>query len=125
MCMSDTAFCNTCLSASVNWSGKTVPDCVGWYTMDETKSVSAGGRGLDIEERTVTGKTLYNIYRFYLDGFRRMTVGKTLWKIIIVKLLIMFLVLKLFFFPDVLKTNFSTEEQRADHVLSHLTETRQ
>jgi len=68
---------------------------------------------------------MHNIFRFYLDGFRAMTLGKTLWKVIIVKLLIMFLVLKLFFFPDVLKTNFSTEDQRADHVLDHLTQVRQ
>ncbi len=43
-----------------------------------------------------------------------MTLGRTLWKVIIIKLFIMFAVLKLFFFPDFLKTNFSTDEQRAD-----------
>ncbi len=58
---------------------------------------------------------------FYRDGFRRMTVGKTLWKIIIIKLLIMFAVLKLFFFPNFLKTNFETDEQRADYVLEQIT----
>lgn len=61
------------------------------------------------------------IYRFYLDGFRRMTVGKTLWKVIIIKLIIMFGVLKLFFFPDFLGTRFTTDEQRANHVLNELT----
>jgi hypothetical protein len=50
-----------------------------------------------------------------------MTVGKTLWKVIIIKLIIMFGVLKLFFFPDFLGTQFTTDEQRADHVLSELT----
>lgn len=50
-----------------------------------------------------------------------MTVGKTLWKIILVKLFIMFAVLKLFFFPDFLSTNFSTDEQRADHVIDQIT----
>ena len=49
-----------------------------------------------------------------------MTVGKTLWKIILIKLLVMFAVLKLFFFPNYLKTNFQTDEQRADHVLEQL-----
>jgi hypothetical protein len=73
----------------------------------------------------MAGKIVQNVFRFYLDGFRRMTLGKTLWKIIIFKLLVMFLVLKLFFFPNVLKTNFSTEQQRADHVLSQLTLGRQ
>lgn len=61
------------------------------------------------------------IYRFYIDGFRRMTVGKTLWKIIIIKLIIMFGILKLFFFPDFLGTQFTTDEQRADYVLEQIT----
>lgn len=58
-----------------------------------------------------------------MDGFRRMTVGRTLWKIIAIKLIIMFGVLKLFFFPDFLGTKFTTDEQRADHVLNELTRT--
>ncbi|PHR25910.1 MAG: DUF4492 domain-containing protein [Desulfotalea sp.] len=61
------------------------------------------------------------VYRFYADGFRRMTVGKTLWKIILIKLFVMFAVLKIFFFPNYLKTNFSTDQQRADHVIEQLT----
>jgi hypothetical protein len=65
--------------------------------------------------------TFQRIYRFYIDGFRRMTVGRTLWKVIIIKLIIMFGVLKLFFFPDFLGTRFTTDEQRADHVLNELT----
>jgi len=65
--------------------------------------------------------SLSQIYRFYLDGFKKMTVGKTLWKIILFKLLVIFVVLKLFFFPDFLQTNFSTDQQRADHVINQLT----
>ena len=42
------------------------------------------------------------IFRFYSDGFRNMTVGRLLWLIIIIKLIIIFGVLKVFFFPDVL-----------------------
>ncbi len=61
------------------------------------------------------------IYRFYRDGFRQMTVGRTLWKIIFIKLIIMFVILKLFFFPHFLNTNFATDQQRADHVLYQLT----
>lgn len=61
------------------------------------------------------------IYRFYREGFRSMTLGRTLWKVIIIKLIIMFGVLKLFFFPDFLKTNFSTDEQRADYVMEQIT----
>ncbi len=62
------------------------------------------------------------IYKFYRDGFTKMTVGKTLWKIIFFKLFIMFAVLKLFFFPNYLKSNFTTEQQRADHVIEQLTQ---
>ena len=46
---------------------------------------------------------LYKVYRFYVDGFRSMTVGRVLWTVILIKLVVIFLVLKLFFFPDVLK----------------------
>lgn len=63
------------------------------------------------------------IYAFYRDGFQRMTVGKTLWKIIFIKLLIMFAVLKLFFFPNYLKSNFETDQQRGEYVLEQLTRT--
>ena len=61
------------------------------------------------------------VFAFYRDGFRQMTVGKTLWKIIFIKLLVMFAVLKLFFFPNYLNTQFSTDEQRSDYVLEQLT----
>jgi hypothetical protein len=62
------------------------------------------------------------VYCFYRDGFRRMTLGKTLWKIIIIKLIVMFAVLKLFFFPNFLKTNFENDQMRADYVLDQLTQ---
>ena len=65
--------------------------------------------------------TATRVYSFYRDGFKQMTVGKTLWKIIFIKLLIMFAVLKLFFFPNFLGSNFETDEQRADYVLEQLT----
>ena len=63
------------------------------------------------------------LYLFYRDGFRSMVVGKTLWKIIAVKLFIILAVLKLFFFPNYLATNFTTERDRAGHVLENLTRT--
>jgi hypothetical protein len=62
-----------------------------------------------------------NAFYLYYDGFRSMVVGRTLWKIIFLKLFIMFAILKVFFFPDFLATNFDTDAQRADHVLENLT----
>ena len=46
---------------------------------------------------------LYKVYHLYADGFRNMTIGKVLWAVILIKLFVIFFVLKLFFFPDVLK----------------------
>lgn len=62
-----------------------------------------------------------NIFRFYQQGFKSMTVGKNLWIIIVFKLIILFLVLKLFFFPDFLKTKFKTDEDRSKYVIEQLT----
>ncbi|MBP6977569.1 MAG: DUF4492 domain-containing protein [Bacteroidales bacterium] len=65
--------------------------------------------------------TLINkIFRFYYDGFRQMTVGKTLWLIILIKLFIMFAVFRLFFFPDFLNTRFRSEKEKSDYVIEQL-----
>lgn len=60
------------------------------------------------------------VWLLYYDGFKSMTVGKTLWIIILLKLFIFFVVMKLLFFPNVLKKNFDTDEERADHVRTEL-----
>ncbi len=61
------------------------------------------------------------LFNFYFNGFRNMTWGKSLWAIILIKLFIMFIVLKVFFFPDFLNRDFNTDEERSDHVLEQLT----
>jgi len=53
-----------------------------------------------------------------------MTVGRKLWVIILIKLFIIFAVLRLFFFPDFLKSNFGSDEERSDHVIDQLTRTK-
>ncbi len=59
---------------------------------------------------------LKKIYLFYLEGFKSMTVGKKLWLIIGIKLLIMFAVLKAFFFPNLLNSKYSSEKDKANYV---------
>ncbi len=66
-------------------------------------------------------KLVQKIFKFYYDGFRNMTIGKTLWAIILIKLFIMFAILKIFFFPDILKKNYKTDEERSNHVIEQLT----
>lgn len=61
------------------------------------------------------------ILQFYIDGFKSMTIGRKLWALIIIKCIVFFLILKLFFFPDVLKENYDTDTERAAAVRTALT----
>lgn len=64
---------------------------------------------------------LKRIWDLYYDGFRSMTVGKSLWILIIIKLFIFFVIIKWIFFPNILKENYSTDEERAKAVRTELT----
>jgi len=61
---------------------------------------------------------LSKVFHLYYDGFRSMTLGKTLWAIILIKLFIIFVVLKLFFFPNFLKQHADGNE--AEYVATQL-----
>ncbi len=67
---------------------------------------------------------MHRVFLFYYEGFKSMTVGRRLWVIIIIKLFIIFAVLKAFFFPDLLKQKFSTDKERADFVIEQLSKPR-
>ena len=55
-----------------------------------------------------------------MEGFRNMNLGKTLWAIILIKLFIMFFILRLFFFPNILQQKYDTDEERANRVIENL-----
>ena len=59
------------------------------------------------------------IWLLYYDGFRSMTLGRTLWTIILIKLFVIFVVLKLFFFPNYIKEH-APEGQEAEFVFRSL-----
>lgn len=61
---------------------------------------------------------LYRVYNLYYDGFRNMTLGRTLWAVILIKLFIIFAVLKVFFFPDFIATHADGDE--ADYVATQI-----
>ena len=63
---------------------------------------------------------LHRTYHLYYDGFRNMTLGRTLWIIIVIKLVIIFVVLKIFFFPNFLSTH-AEEGKEAEFVATELT----
>lgn len=44
-----------------------------------------------------------------------------MWGIILIKLFIMFAILRVFFFPDLLQRDFNSDTERSNHVLEQLT----
>jgi hypothetical protein len=64
------------------------------------------------------------VFRFYYDGFKNMSLwGRKVWIIIIIKLFIIFAILKIFFFQDYLQKNYNDDTQRSEYVLDQLTNT--
>jgi nitrogen fixation-related uncharacterized protein len=58
----------------------------------------------------------------YWDGFKNLSSwAKALWIIILVKLFIMFAILKVFFFPNILNSQFDTEEEKSEYIFNELT----
>lgn len=49
-----------------------------------------------------------------------MTVGRKLWVIILIKLFIIFFVLKIFFFPNFLDSRFQSDTEKSDYVKEQL-----
>lgn len=84
---------------------------------ESTKSVE--GATETIERR---GNNFFSrVYYFYLDGIRSMTLGRTLWAIVLIKLFIMFAILRVFFFPRHMG-ELKTQEEKADYVIEQLSE---
>ena len=68
----------------------------------------------------VMKRRLISIWRFYVDGFKSMTWGRQLWLLILLKVIILFAVLRAFFFEPVLSGK--SEEQKIEHVGAQLIE---
>ena len=61
----------------------------------------------------------YRVFDLYYDGFRNMRLGRTLWAIILIKLFIIFAILKVFFFPNFLKEH-AEEGAEPDYVATEM-----
>ncbi len=53
---------------------------------------------------------IYRFFNLYYEGFRDMKLGRTLWTIILIKLFIIFAILKVFFFPNFLEEHAKGNE---------------
>ncbi len=65
---------------------------------------------------------LKRIISFYYQGFRTMPKwGRQIWLIMLIKLFVIFVLVKFIFFPNFLKKNFDNNEDRANYVFNELT----
>lgn len=63
----------------------------------------------------------FNWFRMFWDGITHMSpLARTLWIVAIVKLIILFFILKPFFFPNLLNTTYDDDADRAQHVRTEL-----
>ena len=68
-------------------------------------------------------RSKFNWFKMFWEGFTNMTtLGKTLWIIVIIKLIFMFFILKPMFSPNYLNTNFDNAQDKAAHVRKELIE---
>lgn len=63
---------------------------------------------------------LSTFFSLYADGFKNMQLGRKLWAIILIKLFIMFGVLKVFVFDENLNSKFKTDQEKSNFVLENL-----
>lgn len=61
-----------------------------------------------------------SIFKFYIDSFRKMKLGKLLWKVILIKLFVMFVIIKFLFFNQNLNSKFNSEEEKSNFVIENL-----
>ncbi|RXJ99539.1 DUF4492 domain-containing protein [Arcobacter sp. CECT 8986] len=66
-------------------------------------------------------RTISKIFSFYYDGFKNLSVGKSLWKIVIIKLLVIFVVLNYFVYDKSINTEFQTAQQKENFIFTNLT----
>jgi len=62
-------------------------------------------------------KALY----LYIDGFKNLTIGKTLWKIIFIKLAIILVFLNHLIYDKNFKTEYKTKEEKSQFVYMNIT----
>ena len=70
-------------------------------------------------EVLMASNPIRRVWQFYRDGFRNMTWGRTLWVLIILKIIILFGVLRIFFFKP--SMSGLTEKEKSEVVGGKLT----
>lgn len=63
---------------------------------------------------------VFKVFDFYIQGFKQMKLGKTLWKLILIKLFVIFIIMKLFIFDENFNSVFKNDEAKSEFVLDNL-----
>ncbi|AXH14515.1 DUF4492 domain-containing protein [Malaciobacter mytili LMG 24559] len=63
---------------------------------------------------------LKSVFNLYYDGFRNLTIGKSLWKIVIIKLITILVVLNIFVYDKNFKSEYKTKEEKQDFVYKNM-----
>ena len=64
---------------------------------------------------------IISLWKFYVEGFRNMTWGRQLWWLILLKVVILFVLLRGFFFKPVLSGK--SDDERSEYVGAQLIDT--
>lgn len=67
---------------------------------------------------------LKNTFSFYQEGFKSLTLGKSLWKIVIIKLVVILVVLNLFIYDKSFKSEYKSYEEKKEFVFLNMTKGR-
>ncbi len=65
-------------------------------------------------------KLIKNVYDFYAQGFKSMTTGKTLWRLIFIKVAVILIVLNYFVYDRSIDTEYENEAQKIEFVHGNL-----
>jgi hypothetical protein len=64
--------------------------------------------------------SIKSILNFYVNGFKNMKIGKTLWKVIFIKLFLIFVILNYFIYDKSIDSEFLNDEEKAEYVYKNL-----
>lgn len=64
------------------------------------------------------------LFNNFIYTIKKSSVAKKVMIVLCIKLFIIFIILKIFFFPDFLKTKFDNQKERSNYVLEQLTKSK-
>ena len=67
------------------------------------------------------GNSILGTYKSFFREIRKSSLGRKLIFIIGIKLIVVFIVLKIFFFKDYLNSRYNSSEAKSKHVIENLT----